>query len=257
MRVLLTNDDGIEAKGLQTLKAAVSKLGADVYVVAPDRDQSATSHSLTLSQPLRITELQDKTFSVQGTPTDCVMVAIKHLLDRKPDLVLSGINHGPNLGDDVSYSGTVAAAIEGTMLGILSTAISLADWKPVNFSAAADVAAQLCQLILKYGLPEDTYLNVNIPNVEKQDIAGIEITRLGKRIYRDAIEKKTDEKGNSFFWIGGQEPSWEKGDKTDFWAIEANRISITPLHLDVTNYTAMEHLGSWDLAAMLIPERTS
>jgi 5'-nucleotidase len=248
MRILLTNDDGIGAKGLQTLKARVSSLGGEIYVVAPDRDQSATSHSLTLSQPLRINELDEKVFSVQGTPTDCVMLAIRYLLKKRPDIIVSGINHGPNLGDDVSYSGTVAAAVEGTMLGVLSMAISLADWKPSSFGAAAEVAASLCRLILKHGLPEDTYLNVNVPNVDTESISGVEITRLGKRIYRDAVEKKTDEKGNSFFWIGGQKPSWEGGDKTDFRAIESNKISITPLHLDMTNFQAMKQLSSWDFA---------
>lgn len=245
MRILLTNDDGIGAKGLQTLKAAVSSLGGEVYVVAPDRDQSATSHSLTLSQPLRINELEDKIFSVQGTPTDCIMLAIRYLLKRKPDIIVSGINHGPNLGDDVSYSGTVAAAVEGTMLGVLSMAISLADWKPNDFGAAAKVATSLCRLILENGLPEDTYLNVNVPNVDPENISGVQITRLGKRIYRDAVERRTDEKGNAFFWIGGQKPSWEGGDETDFRAIEDKKISITPLHLDVTNFQAMKELSSW------------
>lgn len=248
MRILLTNDDGIGAKGIQTLRTEVSSLGGEVYVVAPARDQSAISHSLTLSQPLRINALEDKVFSVQGTPTDCVMLAIRHLLNTKPDIVLSGINHGPNLGDDVSYSGTVAAAVEGTMLGVLSVAVSLAHWNPIDFAPAAKVAAGLCRLVLKHGLPKGTYLNVNVPYVDREDISGVEITRLGKRIYRDAVEKKTDEKGNSFFWIGGQPPSWEGGDKTDFWAIEANKISITPLHLDLTNYGAMKELSHWDFS---------
>jgi 5'-nucleotidase len=255
MRILLTNDDGIGAKGLQSLKSALLKIGAEVYVVAPDRDQSATSHSLTLSRPLRVNQIEDKVFSVQGTPTDCVMLAIRHLLNPKPDLLISGINHGPNLGDDVSYSGTVAAAIEGTMLGVLSAAISLAAWKPMDFSGAAEVASSLCCMILKHGLPEDTYLNVNVPSIDRKDIAGVEITRLGKRIYRDAVEEKTDEKGNSFYCIEGQEPSWEGGDKTDFWAIEANRISITPLHLDLTNYRAMENLVGWDFSELQFAKR--
>ncbi len=250
MHILLTNDDGIGARGLQALRKSVIGLGADIYVVAPDRDQSAISHSLTLSRPLRIHELEDKVFSVQGTPTDCVMLAIRYLLNRKPDLILSGINHGPNLGDDVTYSGTVAAAVEGTMLGVLSVAISLAHWRPVDFSTAAEVAARLCRLVLQNGLPEDTYLNVNIPSVDLKEISGVEITRLGKRIYRDAVEKRTDEKGNFFFTIGGQEPSWEGGENTDFSAIEANRISITPLHLDVTNYHAMQELSGWNFTTL-------
>lgn len=250
MRILLTNDDGIHAQGLQALRTEVSKLRADVFVVAPDREQSATSHSLTLSQPLRLNELGENVFSVRGTPTDCVMIAIRYLLRRKPDLIVSGINHGPNLGDDVSYSGTVAAAIEGTMLGVLSMAISLADWNPLDFSAAAQVAAALCKLVLKYGLPDDTYFNVNVPYVGRKDMSGVEITRLGKRVYRDAVVKKTDQKGNSFFWIAGQKPSWEGGEKTDFSAIENNKISITPLHLDQTNYQAMEDLSRWDFSTL-------
>jgi 5'-nucleotidase len=250
MRILLTNDDGIGAVGLQALRTSISRLGGEVYVVAPDRNQSATSHSLSLSQPLWVDELEDRVFSVQGTPTDCVMLAIRYLLKRKPDIILSGINHGPNLGDDVSYSGTVAAAIEGTMLGVLSLAISLADWKPVDFVPASEVAAGLCQLVLKHGLPEDTYLNVNIPHVNREEMSGVEITRLGKRIYRDAVESRTDEKGNSFLWIGGQQPSWEGGEKTDFIAIEANKISITPLHLDLTNYRALEELSRWNFLTL-------
>jgi len=250
VRILLTNDDGIGAKGLQALKIGVSELGGEVYVVAPARNQSATSHSLSLSQPLWVEELEDRVFSVQGTPTDCVMLAVRYLLKRKPDIILSGINHGPNLGEDVTYSGTVAAAIEGTMLGILSLAISLADWKPINFEPAGDVAAELSRLVLKNGLPEDTYLNVNIPHINRQDICGVEITRLGKRIYRDAVEKRTDEQGYSFLWIGGQQPSWEEGEKTDFSAIEANKISITPLHLDLTNYRAMKELSRWDFLSL-------
>jgi len=249
-RVLLTNDDGVGAKGLEALREAISGMGADVFVVAPDQDQSATSHSLTLSKPLRVHEVSKDIHSVQGTPTDCVMLAVRHMLDPRPDLIVSGINHGPNLGDDVSYSGTVAAAIEGTMLGVLSMAVSLADWKPINFTTAADVAARIARLILRNGLPEDTYLNVNVPNLHREDIAGVEITRLGKRIYRDAVEIKTDEKGNSFLWIGGQQPSWEGGEQTDFRAIEAGRISITPLHLDVTNYRAMEKIRDWDYTSL-------
>ncbi|MCK4272863.1 5'/3'-nucleotidase SurE [bacterium] len=250
MRILLTNDDGIHARGLQTLKTELSKLGGEVWVVAPDREQSATSHSLTLSQPLRVNELEDKVFSVQGTPTDCVMIAIRYLLKQNPDIILSGINHGPNLGDDVSYSGTVAAAIEGTMLGILSMAISLADWNPADFVVAAEVAAKLCKIVLQRGLPEDTYFNVNVPYVDRGNLCGVEITRLGKRIYRDAVVKKTDGRGNSFFWIGGKEPSWEGGKKTDFKAIEANKISITPLHLDMTNYRAIDSLSGWDFSTL-------
>ena len=249
-RVLLTNDDGVGAKGLEALRASISNLGVDVIVVAPDQDQSATSHSLTLSKPLRVHEISENIHSVQGTPTDCVMLAVRHLLDRRPDLIISGINHGPNLGDDVSYSGTVAAAIEGTMLGILSMAVSLADWKPLDFTVAAEVAAGIARMVLENGLPEDTYMNVNVPDLPKEDIDGVEITRLGKRIYRDAVEIKTDEKGNSFLWIGGQQPSWEGGEQTDFRAIEEGKISVTPLHLDVTNYRAMEKLREWDYTSL-------
>jgi 5'-nucleotidase len=249
-RVLLTNDDGVQAKGLEALRTAISNLGVEVFVVAPDRNQSATSHSLTLSKPLKVDEVSQGIYSVQGTPTDCVMLAVRHLLNTKPDIILSGINHGPNLGDDVSYSGTVAAAIEGTMLGVLSIAVSLADWEPLDFSVAAEVAAEIAQVVLRKGLPEDTYLNINVPDLHKEDIAGVEITRMGKRIYRDAVEIKSDEKGNTFLWIGGQQPSWEGEDHTDFRAIEKGKISITPLHLDLTNYRAMETLREWDFTIL-------
>jgi len=250
IRVLLTNDDGVGAKGLEALRTAISQLAVDVIVVAPDQDQSATSHSLTLSKPLRVHQVDEDIHSVQGTPTDCVMLAVRHLLDPRPDLIISGINHGPNLGDDVSYSGTVAAAIEGTMLGILSMAVSLAEWKPLDFTVAAEVAAGIARMVMDNGLPEDTYLNVNVPDLQKEDITGVEITRLGKRIYRDAVEIKTDEKGNSFLWIGGQQPSWEGGEQTDFRAIEKGKISITPLHLDLTNYRAMEKLREWNYTSL-------
>lgn len=249
-RVLLTNDDGVEAGGLEALRTAMQGLGVEVIVVAPHENQSATSHSLTLSKPLKVHEISEDVHSVEGTPTDCVMLAVRHLLDPRPDLIVSGINHGPNMGEDVSYSGTVAAAIEGTMLGILSMAVSLADWKPLDFTVAGEVAAGMARMILQNGLPEDTYLNVNVPDLHREDITGVEITRLGKRIYNDAVEVKTDEKGNSLLWIGGQQPSWKTDEQTDFWAIESGKISVTPLHLDVTNYRAMEKLREWDYTSL-------
>ncbi|MFQ6093166.1 MAG: 5'/3'-nucleotidase SurE [bacterium] len=250
MLILITNDDGVEAKGLQTLRSILSKEWHTV-VVAPDREQSATSHSLTLNRPLKICELQGDVYSVDGTPTDCVMFAVYNLLDQKPDLVISGINHGANLADDVTYSGTVAAAIEGTLLSIPSVAISVPkDGNPTFdryniFEHAAHFSVRLVEIIAREGMPEDTLLNVNVPNCAWDKIGGVRITHLGKRIYRDVIERQTGPDGQSYFRIGGSAPDWEGGEDSDVAAIDRNMISVTPLRLDLTNYGAMKQLRRW------------
>ncbi|UCE18058.1 MAG: 5'/3'-nucleotidase SurE [Gemmatimonadota bacterium] len=251
MLILITNDDGIEAKGLRTLHSGLSKKWETV-VVAPAQEQSATSHSMTLNRSLRYRDLGGNVFSVEGTPTDCVMFAVYSLLPRKPDLVVSGINHGANLADDVTYSGTVAAAIEGTLLGIPSVAISVP--KKGNptfdrhniFDDAARFSGQLVSRILKEGMPEETLLNVNVPNCSWDEIDGVRITRLGKRIYRDVIERERGSDGQSYFRIGGNAPDWEGSEDSDVSVIDRNMISITPLRLDLTNYEAMEHLRKWE-----------
>lgn len=245
MLVLLTNDDGINAKGLLTLKRELSKVG-QVWVVAPDREQSATSHSLTLQYPLRINRIAEKFYSVDGTPTDAVMLAVYAIMKRKPDILISGINHGPNLGDDVSYSGTVAAAMEGTILNIPSIAVSNVNWNAKHFESAVKFVRKLVNFVLKNGLPKDTFLNVNIPD-KKNVIEKFKITRLGKKVYNDVVIEKIDPRGKNYFWIGEQTSVWEKEDDTDFAAIQKGYVSITPLHLDMTDYKAIEQIKRWKI----------
>jgi len=244
--ILLTNDDGFRAAGIESLKQAVSGLGK-VFVVAPEREQSAAGHALTLTSPLRIDWVSEDTISVDGTPTDCVLLAMRGLLGSRPDILISGINHGPNLGDDVTYSGTVAAALEGTLLGLPSIAISTTSWHDCNFDAAMAFAPRIARAVIEHGLPEGTLLNVNVPSLPRQDIKGVMVTKLGKRVYRDAVVKKTDPRGRDYYWIGGKAPIWYPGDETDFDAIEAGMISITPLHLDLTDYKAIGTIKSWNL----------
>lgn len=239
MVILLTNDDGITAAGLQILKEELSKI-AEVWVVAPDRERSATSHALTLRQPLKISKISDREISVEGTPTDCVILGVKGILGEKPDMVISGLNHGPNLGDDVFYSGTVAAAMEGTLLGIPSIAFSIVAKENFEFDNVS-ICTKLIQLIGKYGLPQDTLLNINIPNIPLNEIEGVKVTVLGKRIYRDTTSEGEDVDGNSTYSISG-ELSWERKGGSDFSAIEERMVSITPLHLDLTDYEAFEKL---------------
>lgn len=244
--VLLTNDDGIFSQGLRELHNSLTPWG-DVYVVAPDRERSAASHSLTLDKPLRVEQVEDKWYSVDGTPTDCVYLSVNGILkNKKPNLVLSGINKGGNLGDDITYSGTVSAAMEGTLFGIPSIAISLVGSEEYNFLPVARFSLWLCKIISRKGLPKDTFLNVNVPNVDEGNLRGIKITRLGKRIYGDALIEKTDPRGRKYYWIGGNDFGWVEGEDTDIAAIKKNQISITPLHLDLTNYSAWENLRLWD-----------
>lgn len=244
MIVLLTNDDGVNAKGLLALKKELSRIG-QVWAVAPDREQSATSHSLTLQHPLRINKIGERFFSVDGTPTDAVMLAVHAILKRRPDILISGINHGPNMGDDVSYSGTVAAAMEGTILNIPSIAVSNVNWDAKHFESAARFVRKLAKFVLENGLPQYTFLNVNVPD-RRQAAKGYKITRLGKRVYSDVVIEKIDPRGRNYYWIGEQTPIWEKkADDTDFAAIQKGYISITPLHLDTTDYRAMEKIKGW------------
>ena len=240
--ILVTNDDGIHAPGLQILFKESHKLG-QVTIIAPEHDNSAASHSLTMNRPLRVREVDANVYTINGTPTDCVTIGIGKILPHKPDLVISGINPGANLGDDVSYSGTVSAAIESTMLGIPSIAISLAaESGPLHYETAAAFIIRLAKIILNKGLPEDTLLNVNVPNSAVQDITGVEFTRRGRRRYDDAIKETHDPWGNKHYWIGGGTPSWDTDENTDSAAISVNKISITPMHLDPTNYEALKLL---------------
>lgn len=245
--ILVTNDDGIFAPGLAVLARALSEVGRTV-IVAPDQDNSAASHSLTMKRPLRVKSLGEERYSVDGTPTDCVTLAVGKILPEMPSLVVSGINPGPNLGDDVSYSGTVSAAVEGTMLGVPSLAVSLAGEEPCCFETAAAFAVKLARIVLAQGLPKDTLLNVNVPNLDAAQISGVRFTRQGRRIYDDAIKETFDPWGRKHYWIGGGTPFWDAGEDTDAQAVAGGYISVTPLHLDLTNHAALARLRKeWPL----------
>ena len=247
MLILVTNDDGVHAAGLQAIREALGSV-ARVVAIAPDREQSATSHSLTLEHPLRVREIGDSFMSVDGTPTDCVLLAFNGLLEEKPQMVVAGINHGPNLGEDVSYSGTVAAAIEGTLQGAPSLAVSVVGRAPYDFDAACSFTLKLVKTILNRGMEPKTLLNVNVPNVSAAKINGVKVTGLGRRVYRDMIVKKTDPRGKSYYWIGGNEPTYVASpENTDFNAVKSGMISVTPLHLDFTDYKKIVEMESWDL----------
>jgi 5'-nucleotidase len=242
LRILVTNDDGIESEGLLALARALEKV-AEVWVVAPDREQSAVSHALTMGRPLRkkrVRLLGPRYFSVNGTPTDCVLLGVNKVLPERPDLIASGINKGENLGDDITYSGTVSAAIEGTILGIPSFAISLVSRDHFHFAHAAAFAARLSGNLLHHGLPKNTFLNVNVPGNKKP--RGYKITRMGKRIYGDSVQERADRWGKKYYTIGGNVPGYADTENSDFKAIARNFISITPLHLDWTNYASLEAL---------------
>ncbi|MBI1796427.1 MAG: 5'/3'-nucleotidase SurE [Candidatus Eisenbacteria bacterium] len=249
MNILLTNDDGIHAPALRVMREALAGLG-HVTLVAPDRDQSATSHSLTLHRPLRIHRHGGDVFSVDGTPTDCVLIAFHGLLDTKPDLVVSGINHGPNMGEDVFYSGTVAAAIEGSMQGVPAVAASLVTREPADFVEPARFVRRLVDELLRRGDGHGKQvLNVNLPHRPHAELRGVRLTRLGTRVYSDTLIEKTDPRGRAYYWIGGQDPVWGSDDGTDFHAVEHGYISVTPLALDLTDHDAMRRMERWTLEA--------
>jgi len=248
MKILVTNDDGIAAAGIKALADALTELG-DVTVVAPDRERSAAGHSLTLHSPLRVFELRDGWFAVDGTPTDCVNMGIHSLLDSPPDLVVSGINHGGNMGDDITYSGTVAAAMEANLMGIPALAVSLATYGPTSyFPDAARVTVQVVQEMIRKGLPADTFLNLNVPALPFSEIKHPLITRQGKRSFVGKIVDKTDPRGRKYYWIGSEEPSFQDDEGTDFNAVGNGHASLTPLHLDLTNHRAMASLQTWRFA---------
>ena len=246
MTFLITNDDGIFAPALRRLKDELAPIGR-VVIVAPDRDQSATSHSLTLHRPFRIHRHEPDLYSVDGTPTDCVVTAFYGLLDEPPDVVISGINHGPNMGEDVFYSGTVAAAIEGTIQGAPSIAASLVTRELTDFADPARFVARLVRRVLDHGLPKRQLLNVNLPHRPWDEIRGVRLTRLGSRAYRDTLVRKVDPRGRDYYWIGGEDPVWEARDGTDFFAVDSGYISITPMRLDLTDEAALVDMESWNL----------
>jgi 5'-nucleotidase len=239
--ILVTNDDGVNAPGIKALHDAVRHLGRAV-IVAPERDKSAVSHALTMNRPLHVRKLEEDVYTLDGTPTDCVTLGMNKILPRMPDLLVSGINPGPNLGDDISYSGTVSAAIEGTMYGIPSLAFSLAGEAPFDFETAAGVAWKLASMALQFGLPENTLLNINIPQLPPGDIRGIRFTRQGRRIYKNAIQETYDPRGKKHYWIGGGTVQWTSGEDTDEQALREGYISVTPIQLDLTNHEGRDYL---------------
>lgn len=236
--ILVTNDDGVRAPGLRLLAEALQPLGR-VEVYAPESQQSAVGHSVSLHKPLRVNALEPGWHMVDGTPTDCVMLAVRSLLGERPALVVSGVNPGANLGDDVTYSGTVAGAFEGMLLGIPSIAVSDVSYRPEHMATAARVGAQVARYVLEHGLPDDTTLNVNVPDRPFGELQGIAITRMGRRDYHDEIVRREDPRGGVYYWIGGDEPSHIMESGTDFEAIERGKVSVTPLHRDVTHHAVM------------------
>lgn len=239
---MLTNDDGILSPGIQVLRERVGEHW-DTVLVAPDREQSAASHALTLHRPLRINRVDNATMAVDGTPTDCVMLALKGVLDTAPDLVVSGINSGANLGDDVIYSGTVAAAAEAVVLGVPSIAVSMVEPEHTDLPYCADIVVTLVRTVIRNGLPDGICLNVNIP--PEWTGGRFEVTHLGQRSYRDVIVEKMDPRGKPYYWIGGQVEEWRGDDKCDFAAIERGNVSVTPLQLDMTAADALPDIQSW------------
>lgn len=247
LRILLSNDDGVRAPGLKAAARELRALG-DLTVVAPNSDQSAVSHSLTINRPLRIKKHGDGVYSVDGTPTDCVTLAFHEICKRRPPhIVVSGINHGANMGEDVTYSGTVAAAIEGTIMGVPAIAASMTE-RDVDGRAFRSAARFLRRLVdrTRERLPKNTLLNVNFPALPPGGYKAYKVTRLGKRVYTDIISAKTDPRGQLYFWIGG-EPTWERTGDTDAAAVAKGIVSITPMNIDMTDETLLSTMQDWRL----------
>lgn len=234
--ILITNDDGIHNPGIQALQQALAAIATTV-TIAPDRDNSAVSHSLTMNRPLKVHRLSENVYTVDGTPTDCVALGLKKILSIQPDLLVSGINSGANLGDDISYSGTVSAAIEGTMYGIPSMALSVGGEPPYDFAAAMKVATCMAKKILANSLPPNTLLNINVPSGGSYN--EIKVTRQGRRLWEDSIHETLDPRGNKHYWIGGGKAIKELGEDTDVHAFSSGNVSITPIQLDLTNHAGI------------------
>lgn len=239
--ILITNDDGIRSEGIIKLYEEL-KASYEVVIVAPDRERSAISRALTLHRPLRVEKFDEDKFSVDGTPTDCVNLAVNCLFKNRIQMVVSGINKGANLAEDITYSGTVSAAMEGLLLGVPSIAISLAARQDFLFETAAKIASFFTKYVLKKGLPYDTLLNINVPNRPYEELKGIRVTRMGKKRYSDQVIEEVDPRGQKYYWIGGEEIGYEKLGDSDMEAIAEGFVSVTPIHLDLTNYAALERL---------------
>jgi 5'-nucleotidase len=245
MHFLISNDDGITARGIQVLAEWLKELGS-VTIVAPDQNRSGASNSLTLDSPVRIREIGECMFRVSGTPTDCVHIALTGLLDKDPDMVISGINAGPNLGDDVIYSGTVAAAMEGRFLGLPAIAVSLVfEEKPVHYETAGQAVALVVERLRRDPLPADTILNINVPDIPWVQVSGFEVTRLGHRHRAEPTVRMMDPRGNPMYWIGPAGAEQDAGPGTDFHAVRRGFVSITPIHVDLTRYQALEQVAGW------------
>lgn len=245
LRFLVSNDDGLSARGIQVLAERIRELG-EVTLMAPDQNCSGASNSLTLDSPIRIKEVEPGVYQVSGTPTDCVHIALTGMLRKDPDMVLSGINHGANLGDDVIYSGTVAAAMEGRFLGLPAIALSLVyEDSPRHFETAAEAAVRLVGQLLKDPLPADTILNVNVPDLPWAEINGYEVTRLGYRHRAEPCVETVDPRGRPMFWIGPAGEEADAGPGTDFHAVKRGFISVTPIHVDLTRYQALDQVSGW------------
>lgn len=244
MRILLSNDDGYFAPGLSILAETLSKF-AEITVVAPERDRSGASNSLTLDRPLTVRKAPTGFFFVNGTPTDCVHLAVTGLLDALPDMVISGINHGANMGDDTIYSGTVAAATEGFLLGIPSLAISLVTDSRGHYETAAQVAADMVKRFAEHPIDQPTLLNINVPDVEYGDLRGIEIVRLGRRHKAEPVIKTRSPRGEIVYWVGAAGPAQDAGEGTDFFAVARSSVSVTPLQMDLTKFSQMNALKQW------------
>lgn len=244
MKILISNDDGYQSPGIVRLAEALAEI-AEVTVVAPERDRSGASNSLTLDNPIRAVRMDNGFIRVDGTPTDCVHLALTGLLEEEPDMVIAGINSGANLGDDVLYSGTVAAAMEGRFLGLPAIAVSMTSGRPRHYETAVRVAKDLIERLVADPLPADTILNVNVPDLPWEEIAGYEATRLGHRHRAEPVVKAADPRGRTIYWIGPAGAEQDAGPGTDFHAIRTRHVSITPLHVDLTRYSAMEKVAGW------------
>lgn len=247
MNILVSNDDGILAPGLALLAEACQKVGS-VTVVAPDREQSGTSHSLTLARPVRPSRRPDGAYQIDGTPTDCVLIALGALLPEKPDFVFSGVNHGPNMGEDVLYSGTVAVAMEAVTLGVPGIGISFVGNDLEMMAGYRGLLESLVARITSVDeFPRETILNINLPKIPASQVKGIRVTRLGSRFFSESLTAMKDPWGREMFWIGGGTVTWSKGEDTDHAAVAAGYVSVTPLHMDLTNYSLMETVRGWEL----------
>ena len=246
-RILVTNDDGIHAPGLEALVEIATQLSSDVWVVAPEFNQSGAGHSLSISRPIRAREVSETKFAIEGTPTDCVLFAVKHLLkDRKPDIVLSGVNRGTNMADDVTYSGTIAGAMEGCLLGIPSIAFSLAyaHPHPVKWGTATAHGADVARRVLAMDWPRNVFVNVNFPDVVTASVKGTRVTRQGVRGFGGTIIERTDPRGGAYYWIGYSPGEHEVDEESDLYAVRHGWISVTPLHLDLTHEATRRKLSA-------------